>query len=193
MQMAEANIRRRLPMAPERVSASVLLGVRYLGLPEEFDYLTQSDVPLPGSALNSIRVRTDNQLIGPQIGGFCEVYLQNRWWLNLEVKGALMNNRARQSTVYHNVNEQGLPHDYFGERQENHTAFLGDLSLTAVYRWSPHFSTRLGYQAMWINNLALATGNFNTNIDILRNGPAELRHDGRSVYHGPHAGIVIAW
>jgi hypothetical protein len=190
---AELNLRRQLPMPPERLAASVLVGVRYVGIPEEFDYLTQSDVPAPGGATNSIRVTTDNQMIGPQIGGLFQFYYENRWWLNFEIKGGLLSNRAEQSTSFQQIDSQGVTHDHFGSRQENHTAFLGELDLTAVYRWSPHFATRLGYQAIWMTDLALASNNLNTDINILLDGPAGLDHRGNTVYHGPHAGIELSW
>jgi hypothetical protein len=81
---------------------------------------------------------------------------------------------------------------YF-DRQEDHTAFAGELALTFVYRWSPHLTTRLGYQALWLEQLALAPDNLNTDLNILTLGPAQLNHDSGSVYHGPFAGIALGW
>ena len=197
LQGVELNIRRKMPLPPERLSVSVLFGVRYLGLPEDLDYLTQSDVNaagtiVPSGAVNAIHVRTTNEMVGPQIGALFEFYSDNRWWVNFEMKAAVMNNHARQSTTYHNV-DAGIVHDYFGTRQEDHTAFAGDLNLAFVYRWSPHFSTRLGYQALWLTSQALAPDNLNTDINILTQGPAQLSHDAGTLYHGPFAGIVLGW
>jgi len=45
-------------MPPEKLSASILFGVRYVGLPEDFYYNTQSDVPAPAGATNAIHVAT---------------------------------------------------------------------------------------------------------------------------------------
>ncbi len=197
LQSIELNVRRKMPLQPERLSASILFGVRYIGLPEDFNYLTESDVNsggtiAPSGATNNIHVRTTNDMIGPQIGALFEFYCENRWWVNFEMKAAVLNNRARQSTAYHNV-DAGVVHDYAGTCQGDHTAFAGDLNLAFVYRWSPHFSTRLGYQALWLTNQALAPDNLNTDIDILTQGPAQLNHSAGTLYHGPFAGVTLGW
>jgi hypothetical protein len=193
LQGGELNVRRQLPMPPERLVTSIIFGVRYIGLPETFDYLTQSDVPAPGGSSNSIHVSTNNQMIGPQIGALFEFYVENRWWVNVEMKAAIMDDQAQQSTTYVNVDNNGVSTQYVSSRHEDHTAFAGDLALTFVYRWSPHFSTRLGYQALWLQNVALAPDNFNADINIVKLGPAQLNHDAGTVYHGPFAGLEFGW
>ena len=78
-------------------------------------------------------------------------------------------------------------------QQEDHTAFAEEIAVTAVYRWSLHFTTQIGYRALWMQDLALAPDNLNTNIDILTLGPAQLNHTSSTLYHGPYAGVVLAW
>jgi hypothetical protein len=197
LQSVELNVRRTVPAPASRLTTSILFGVRYMGLPETFDYATTSNVaftPLPvtGSVANTIHVATDNQMVGPQIGALFEFYVDNRWWVNFEIKGALLNNRAVQSTTYTNT-INGASVTSFGSQREDHTAFAGDLALTFLYRWSPHFTTRLGYQALWLTDVALAPDNLNVDIDILRQGPAQLNHTSSTVYHGPFAGVTLAW
>jgi hypothetical protein len=192
-QTAELNVRRKVPMPAERLAVSILFGVRYAGLPEEFDYDTQSLVPLPGGSSNSVHVATDNQMVGPQIGALFEMYVDNRWWINFEMKAALLNNHAQQSTTYVNTNALGVTNTFIGSASENHTAFLGDLNLTFVYRWTPKLTTRLGYQAVFLENMALAPNNFEPNVAILTAGPAQLAHGAGTIYHGPFAGITYGW
>lgn len=197
LQSVELNVRRNLPMVPDRLSASILFGVRYFGLPEEFDYATESDVaftpePAAGAVSNAIHVATDNQMIGPQIGARFEVYIENRWWVNFEMKAAVMNNRAVQSTSYANT-VNGTEVEAFGSAREDHTAFAGELALTFLYRWSPNITTRIGYQALWLEGVALAPDNLSADLDILRLGPAQLNHSCSTLYHGPFAGITIGW
>jgi hypothetical protein len=193
LQSAELNVRRQLPMRADRLTTSILFGVRYIALPEQFDYYTESAVPMPNGAINSIHVATDNEMVGPQIGALFEFYAENRWWVNFEMKAALMNNLAKQSTAYQNVDSQGVIRDFLGSRRENHTSFAGELALTFVYRWSPNLTTRVGYQALWLENVALAPDNLNTDIDVLTQNPAQLYHDAGTVYHGPYAGITLGW
>jgi hypothetical protein len=52
---------------------------------------------------------------------------------------------------------------------------------------------RIGYQALLIDGLALASENFDRNVAILTAGPAELVHDGSVVYHGPFVGLTTTW
>jgi hypothetical protein len=199
LQSLEVNIRRHLPLVPEKLTASILFGVRYFGLPEDFQYFTQSGLvfnppspPVPGTVTNSIHITTDNQMIGPQIGAMFEFYAENRWWVNFEMKAAVLNNRATLATTYENI-INGVSVVNATSVRDDHTAFAADLNLTFVYRWSPHFTTRLGYQALWLDEIAVAPDNFNTNIDIVRLGPAQLNHSSGTIYHGPFAGVEFGW
>ena len=193
LQSAELNIRRKVPMPAGRLSVSILFGVRWVGLPEDFDYLTQSSLPAPGGATNWIHVTTENQMVGPQFGALLEFCSDNRWWVNLEMKAAVMNNRSRQLTTYVNIDNLGNAHRFEGSQSEDHTAAVGDMAVTFVYRWSPNFSTRLGYQALYLTGTALAPANFTSNINQLTLGPAQLNHSENTVYHGPFAGVTVGW
>jgi hypothetical protein len=188
----ELNIRRKVPMPPERLSVSILFGVRYIGLPETFDYATTSNAPATGAVTNTMHVESDNQMIGPQIGSLFELYVDNRWWINFEAKAAVMNDRARQTTDYTNINAVGAS-VFSGSEREDHTAFAETLDVTFVYRWSPNFTTRLGYQALFLQDVALAANNFNTDYNIVTQGPAQLNHRGSAIFHGPYAGIMFGW
>jgi hypothetical protein len=191
----ELNVRRAMPMPPGKLATSILFGVRYMDIPERFEYATESSSgPFPDGATttNEVRVDTKNALVGPQIGALFEFYVENRWWVNFEIKGALCNNHTGQGTEYRNVTN-GSETVSFGSRKGDSTAFVGDLALTFVYRWSPFLTTRLGYQAIWIDGLALASENFNRDVNILTDGPAQLVTEGKAVYHGPHAGIMLSW
>ena len=197
LQSAEVNLRRQLPMPPGKLTSSILFGVRYMNLPEDFQYDTHSDITKSGAvvnngALNSIHVATGNEMVGPQIGALFEFYSTNHWWVNFEIKGAVMNNQAHQSTDYTNV-DNGTTTVSSGNRREDHTAFAEELALVLVYRWTPRLATRIGYQALWLQDTALAPDNLNTNIDILTQGPAQLNYRSSTVYHGPFAGIEFGW
>ena len=131
-------------------------------------------------------------MIGPQIGALFEFYVDNRWWVNVDMKAAIMNNHSHQSTTYTNVNA-GTTTVYSGTAQEDHTAFAeeivgdGRLSLVAAF----HDANRL--QGPVDAKRGLAPDNLNTNIDILTLGPAQLNHGSSTLYHGPYAGVVLAW
>jgi hypothetical protein len=46
---------------------------------------------------------------------------------------------------------------------------------------------------MWLDGLALASENFESNTAILTNGPAQVINDGGLVYHGPFVGLTATW
>lgn len=187
LQGGELNIRRHMPVPPSRLTMSILFGVRYIGLPEDLDYHTESV-----AASNSIHVSANNQMVGPQLGARCEFYVDNRWWTCFEAKGALLNNRASQTTSG-NVNFLGAAVPFSNSVREDHTSFAGELALTANYRWSPHFATRLGYRALWLTGVALAADNLNADLNLVVEGPAQLNHRSQTVYHGPFAGFEVGW
>ncbi len=64
MQEGEINVRRVLPIPEGRLSGSALIGVRYMGVPEEFDYNTSTNEPTPGGRINNFRINTDNEMVG---------------------------------------------------------------------------------------------------------------------------------
>jgi hypothetical protein len=196
----ELYLRRNVPVSPPgKLTTSILFGARYLGLPESFDYQTTSDITksgaiVPNGAMNAIHVATTNEMIGPEIGALFEFYVDKRWWVNVDTRAAIMNNHAHQTTTYTNV-DTGTTSVFTGTRQEDHTAFAEEIAVTAVYRWSLHFTTQIGYRALWMQELALAPDNLNTNIDFLTVGTAQaqLNHTSSTVYHGPYAGVTLAW
>jgi len=193
MDTLEINLRRLLPMPPDRLTTSFIFGFRYMGIREQFDYYSESEVPVPLGATNAVSTRTNNEMYGVQIGGLFEFYCEHQWWVNFEIKGALCNNAARQQTLY-TIGDLGGPlDDFLGSRTKNSTAFIGDLALTFVCRPTNRLTARVGYQAMWIEGVALAAENFRPDVNLLTLGPAQLTSRGSVVYHGPHAGLELVW
>jgi hypothetical protein len=190
LQNFELNIRRQLPMPAERLTASILFGLRYIDLPEQFDYSTQINAPF---TTNIVDVHTGNQMVGAQVGAMFEFYLENRWWANFEIKGAFFDDMATQSTSYTQVAPSGAATTSPFSAHQSGTSYLVDLDLTFLYRWTPHLATRIGYQAMWLEQVAAASANFSTNLDVLVHGPAEVNQSSNIIYHGPHAGIMLTW
>ncbi|MGO8746137.1 MAG: BBP7 family outer membrane beta-barrel protein [Thermoguttaceae bacterium] len=187
LQNFELNLRRQLPMPAERLTASILFGLRYIDLPEHFEYFTSNTTA--GSITNLVDVQTGNQMVGAQVGAMFEFYLENRWWANFEIKGAFFDDMAQQATTYTQSGSAPVP---FATRQDG-TSYLVDIDLTFLYRWTPHLATRIGYQAMWLEQVATASANFNSDLYALQNGHGELNQSSNIIYHGPHAGIMFTW
>jgi hypothetical protein len=189
---AEVNLRHRL-ITPPCMEVSLLYGVRYINIRERLNYFTSSDVPTPGGSTNAVATRTRNNVTGVQIGGTLNLPVDDGWWIGLDLKGAICQNAADQQTTYTNTDSNGLTQTFFGGKRQITSPLVGDLALSLNCRCSDNIAFRAGYQALWINNLALASQNLARNVDVLTLGPANLAHGGSIVYHGPHVGLMIAW
>ncbi len=191
MHNMELNLRRQLPMPPGMLSTSFLIGARFMGIRERFSYYSESAAPAPATT-NLVRVSTRNELYGFQIGQLFEFNVDRQWWINTELKGAICNNAAGQETLYTQT-IGGVATSFTGTRGKDGTSFIGDLAVTLVCRPMPHLTTRIGYQAIWVTGAAIGARNFNPDVNILSNGPAQIDLRGTVVYHGPHAGLELAW
>jgi len=187
----EWNLRHTLRMPPGPLQASVLVGGRYARITEQFDYFTRSLRPEPTGTVNQVRTRVDNDMIGAQLGALIEYRLREECWLDFEIKGALMKNYASQATRYVRTGEMDI--DSLTSADNDVAIILGDLSLSFVYQFSPAMTFRAGYNAIWIDGLALGYRNFNSDVGVLETGPGQLDHEGKVVYHGPHIGLIFAW
>jgi hypothetical protein len=194
----ELNFRRRVLAPPELVNMSILAGLRYAGMPEEFNYFTLSDVTAQGQyvhngSVNEINISTINEMIGPQVGTLVEFYAENRWWMDFEIKVGLMSNHSRETSYYRNINN-GTATTYESSDSGNSMSVLTDLNFTCVYRWSPHFTTRLGYKAVWITNVASAQDNFSNDINLYQyEQTSNLDAKSSALLHGPFIGFDFNW
>ena len=189
---AELNVRRRVVM-PENchlcAEMSCLVGLRYMKVLESFGYDTQSPLPDPDGTQNTVDVRTGNDLFGVQLGALAQFMVENRAWIDFEIKGALFMNQA-DSRIRGQI--QGA--DVLLNNDQDVTSFLGDLSLQFNYQFAPAWTIRAGYNVMWLTGLALASENFSNNATLMVDGNAiaNLYHDGNVVYHGPNIGLIWA-
>ena len=182
-QTAELNWRHYLDMPPGRLTVSTLLGVRCMEIREHFGYHSVSDVPAPQGSQNTVVTDTGNYLLGVQIGATMEFYVEGPWWVNFEIKGAMCENRAAESTDFQHIDQNGNPTEYLNHRDHVGTSWIGDIAATVVYRFSPRASARFGYQALFVEDVALANVNALQDINfqsvsVLGPGraPPELQH-----------------
>ena len=185
----ELNLRYTLPMLHECLTPKLILGLRYTSVNEQFDYFSESQTTVSTTTLST---RTTNDLFGPQIGGEFYFYANPQCWIDLSIKGALCNNRALQDTTG-TLTDRAVDTPVSSRQRRDATAYVGDLDLDLVWQITPRLMTRIGYQAIWINNIAMADRNFAPPGAILENGPPQIDTLGRAVYHGPHIGLECTW
>jgi hypothetical protein len=181
LRSAEFNFRYLMPMPHDCLTAKFIIGFRYMGVNEQFDYYSSHT----GNAVNptaytSFTTRTTNDLYGPQIGLDLMFYSYKNCWFDLEFKGAICNNHAMQDNQY-------------TSDDRDTTAYVGDIDLTFVWKLTDHWTTRIGYQAIFVNDIATAARNFDQPYSVLESGVGTLDTSGRAVYHGPHIGLECMW
>ncbi|MDA1177966.1 MAG: BBP7 family outer membrane beta-barrel protein [Planctomycetota bacterium] len=209
---AEINLRRRVRMRSphrlshasihnegepylfqERAELSLLLGIRYVSLDDSLTYLTQSDLPA-GGTVNSIQLTTTNELIGPQVGFMSQFLATPRTWVDLEGKAGIYANDIELRSSFLRTNSAAAPIGSFdGTDEGNHTSFLGELMMHCNHQFTPRLTLRAGYNAVWLTDVALATQNFNNDINLTASGPVQLQHRGNTIIHGPSLGIVFGF
>ncbi len=186
LQNFELNLRWDVPVF-QSLAVSLLAGARYLQIPERFDYSAQS-----ATLDSAVEVRTQNNALGAQIGSMFELAVTERFLCDFEIKAAMLNDWAHQGTDF-TLGPPGSPPSNSFAIGKSTTSYLTDIDLNFLYRWTPHLTTQVGYEALWVWDVALASENFTSNLNTLELGPARLNHSGSVVYHGPHAGIMLSW
>ena len=188
---AELNLRTWLNVAPGPFDVQMLVGARYMKATEIFGYSAISDVPLALGSQNSAIVQTENDMAGVQIGIDMDILVSARFFMDFELKGGILQNIASQSTSYTNIDSAGAVSVFDTGASQHRTAFFGDVMVTGNWQMGPNWSLRLGYQAIFINGVALGPQNFQTNNSLLQTGPGQLDDSGEAIYHGPLLGV--AW
>lgn len=177
----ELNFRRRW-VAPARwIQGSWLAGVRYFDLDEVLQYQT---VGLVNNGLNltprffNLNTTARNQLTGFQLGSDTWLSVVPGFMVGMEGKYGVYGNHAEVETnILANSVAQAREH-----RSDGETAYLGEFMVGGIYRLSYSWTFRASYNALRVDNVALAPRNFNT---------AGLGSNGAGMVFGPNrAGFI---
>ena len=184
MDDVQLNLRRRVRVVPDRqvrAETSCLVGLRYMNIAESFGYVAES--PLAGRGTQIRNVHTNNDMFGVQIGALAQFLVVDQGWIDFEIKGVMFFNEA-SNRIESNFLFDPDPAD------AQRTSFMGDLSLNFNYQFAPSWTFRLGYNAMWLTGVALASENFFVDLNTPVTSSNAIDHSGRLVYHGPTIGLV---
>jgi hypothetical protein len=169
-QLRSTEINLRHPLW-ERLS--VLMGFRYVGLHED----------LAATVNNRLFVdaNVDNHLYGGQIG-------MNVAFINtcrFSIEGVM---KAGVFCNYSDLTMSVLDTRGYGDKT-THTAALGEIGLMGIVQVTDHLSLRGGYQAMWLDGIAIA-GDQIENVNPTNPKPYM---GGTLFYHGATAGVEFAF
>jgi hypothetical protein len=141
---AEVNVRRDL-----WPRVTVLAGFRWVNLTEDLE-----GILLPPTAHGTgpfWDAQTKNNLYGLQIGADAKLLERGRFSIDGLLKTGVFDDRVDETTSVRMERIQ------FGESAStNHLAFLGQLGVQCKYRVTPRLSLKAGYEAIWLQGVALA-------------------------------------
>ena len=158
---------------------TVLAGFRWV----EISDVLSTDIG--GGASHSVNV--NNHLYGFQFGGQALLLHRGRFSIDAVVKAGVYSNQADQST---NTTGIGGALPAFSVRDSN-VAFVGELGVTGAYRINDCWTIRGGYQAIWVDGIALAPDQIDDS-DLVT-GAATLDTSGHPIYHGFTLAAELGW
>ncbi|MCA9151220.1 MAG: hypothetical protein KDA92_18040, partial [Planctomycetales bacterium] len=181
----ELNLRRRWVSANCLVHSSVLVGVRYLRLRDDLQYRT-----VTATDSMTYGVKTDNDLVGAQIGGDMYIGITPRFKIGGDIKAGVYGSNSSQRTWMNGTQSPWLNES----ANKSDTSFVGEAGLSAIFRISSQWTLRAGYQVLFVDNVALGVDNFNTQSpfgNVTRD--VFLNNSGDVFYHGSSLGFEWTW
>ncbi len=187
----------------DRWSYSWLAGARFVRFDEDLLFTSSLyDSNFDGSVdeLNEL-VSTENNLIGFQIGGTSRYWVSRKLSLNMGTKLGVYGNHIRQRqflggaagpALVNNIfsSEFGRPLDV--DTSKNDVAFLGELNLGMSYRLTRNLNATIGYRAMAVTGVALASHQLQTHLDSIQEMEL-IDSNGSLILHGGYAGLEFWW
>jgi hypothetical protein len=159
---------------------TMLGGFRYINLTEQFDIR-------PSDPSSQYRISTRNNLFGGQIGARTGQQMERLSW-SLTAKVGIFGNDAKQ---------QQYVEDFpaFNLRDANSnldcTAFVGEINFLANYQVNKTWSLRVGYNLIWVNQIALAPAQVDF-TNTTQSGTVVATNDGLFL-HGANVGLEAHW
>ena len=188
----ELNLRQRWVSANCLLHGSYLAGVRYVSLTEDFRFTSQA-----GTSNFDYLTYTQNDMIGFQLGTDMFICVSPRFKFGGELKAGIYGNRATQNTVVSIADPAGGA----GMRErasEDDAALVGEGGVIGIFRVTPRLAIRGGYQFVYLNGVALAIDNFNSqaplnaNAGLVQREP-RLDDNSEALYHGATLGVEWTW
>ncbi len=169
---AEFNVRREITS-----NITVLLGFRFLEL---LDRLSLSG-SFPSES-DSLSTRVSNALYGLQVGADVKLgeSLKKGIYLDCLVKGGVYDNYVTRTET-----QSGTIGYSNAENNLDHVAFIGEVAFLPTWDISKHFSVFGGYEALWLQGVAIASQEIGSTQSI--------RASRVAFYEGAVAGVTARW
>ena len=158
-------------------------GFRYLNFGERFNMSAQRTVA-GATETGSYNINTANHLYGGQLGARIRRTQGRFGWEGRGAAGVYLNNSQQSQSVtdFPNFSLRNA------SNSGNGAAFVGDVNLTGLYRLNNVWNLRAGYNVIWIQGLALAPDQIDSDFAAAQGGN-NLDNDGGMLLHGVNVGI----
>lgn len=169
---------------------SLIAGLRYLSMRERLAFFV-GDSSLENGTI--IGFNANNDLYGLQIGGE-STFLQigSRFRMETALKAGVFANGARSSIGANHIGSGGGGDpDVITWWGEDHTAFVGDLNVTATYQITEHLALKGGYQLLWLTGVAIASEQIHE-LNFA-DGDVGTNTSHGTFYHGALVGVEASW
>ncbi len=171
-------------------TTSILAGFRYMNIGDlfqlaAFDNSTNSNPDANGF----YRTWTNNNLVGVQLG---TEYSHDLWFprlfVSVDCRGGIYANFAEQKNLLFNSG------DTWDQRSAREVQFASawDLTFTLSYLATDHLTIRGGYTFLFIDGIALAPDQLDTN-PTMQNARNFIADNGTLTLQGPFVGAELAW
>lgn len=169
---------------------SVLAGFRYLNWHEDlnagFDPVTPiAGIVLPPGSVNTF-IHTSNNLYGCQLGANWAAMLTDRLGIDIGGKAGIF---AARTTFEGSLSVPGLG-TLNSDAGATRASFVGEFGVVGTYNVTSYLKLRAGYQVMWIEGVALAPDQPNSNTFT---GASSVSNRAGVFLHGAIVGLEYRW
>jgi len=168
----------------------VLGGVRFISVGDQFLLAATNNASnVDAGQIGAYRTWTNNNLIGLQIGTEYthDIFVQ---WLFFSIEGkggAFLNFDDEKNLLF----SSGTTYNQRSARDTQYSSMF-DLSLALTALVGSHLTVRGGYTFLFLDGLALATDQLDTN-PTMNNSRNFIADKGSMTLQGPFVGAELAW
>ena len=194
------------PYFEPRLPISLVAGLRYLRLQENFDYQAATTITDSAGATRpsqgSYTVQTENHNIGLQIGTDVQYFLSPWWSLIGRGRGGLLINAASQDSailgaeILNTEFQEGpmlasTPFNATGSGSKTRLAGMVEFGIHSHFQVSQGMAVIIGYNGLLLTHQALAPKQME--FSTAPGAQNLLRNTGSVFYYGPSLGVEFTW
>ncbi|MGA2254430.1 MAG: BBP7 family outer membrane beta-barrel protein [Thermoguttaceae bacterium] len=163
-------------------------GIRYLDIDNELNIAVERREN-GGVEDGSYNIEAGNHLIGAQLGARLRRTVNRFGWELVGKAGVYANDAEQTQSV---IDFPNFPLRPTTSATGCNTAFVGEINVSGIYRLTDVWSAKAGYNAIWIEGLALAPDQLDFNFATSPSGN-QLRTSGGLLLHGVNVGLESRW